>query len=54
MKRLIGSIAVTAAIGALGFATPALALTKATDIIGSMGITQETCLQGSDQCRRQR
>ncbi|MCL4792563.1 MAG: PEP-CTERM sorting domain-containing protein [Gammaproteobacteria bacterium] len=45
MKRLIGSIAVTAAIGALGFATPALALTKGTGIIGSMGITQETCLQ---------
>ena len=46
MKRLIGSIAVTAAIGALGFATPAMALTKATGILGSMGITQETCLQG--------
>ncbi len=46
MKRLIGSIAVTAAIGAFGFAAPALALTKATGIVGSMGITQGTCLQG--------
>ena len=45
MKRLIGSIAAVTAIGAFGLATPALALTTTTGILGSMGTTQDTCLQ---------
>jgi len=45
MKRLIGPIAVSA-VGILGFAMQAQAVTAVTTVSGSMGITQETCLQG--------
>jgi len=46
MKRFIGPIAATAAVGLLGLATQAQAITSTTSIIGNMGITAQTCLQG--------
>jgi hypothetical protein len=45
MKRLIGPIAASA-VGIVGISMQAQAVTTATQVSGSMGITQDTCLQG--------
>ena len=45
MKRILGPIAATA-VGVFGFSLQAQALTTVSGVGGSMGSTQDTCLQG--------